>query len=155
MIDESSDLLDLPPNINSVQLIEKVHHSKNVAMPNRVVIGALADASSNSRSELDSHANMIVLGKNALCLTPQGKKMARVAAFSPTLEPMNIPVVDACIKWNNPLTGKNHFLPFEDALYVEQMDHNIIPPFLLREAGWIVNEVARIHCHDLVTDYSH
>ena len=60
---------------------------------------------------------------------------------------MNIPVVDACIKWNNPLTGKNHFLLFEDALYVEQMDNNLLPPFLLREAGWLVNDTAHIHTH--------
>ena len=154
MVDESSDTMDLPNEINSVTLIEKVRHSKNVAMPNRVVIGALKDTSPQSRSELDSHANMIVLGRNSLCLTPQGKKMARVAAFSPTLDPMNIPVVDACIKWNNPLTGKNHLFLFEDALYVEQMEHNLIPPFILREAGWMVNDTARIHAH-CPTEFTH
>ena len=84
-----------------------------------------------------------------------GKKSATVAAFSPTLEPMKIPIVDVCVKWIDPLSDDTHFLVFKDALYVEQMDHNLIPPFLLREAGWIVNEVARIHCHDLVTDHFH
>ena len=98
---------------------------------------------------------MPVFGKNCLLLSPVGKKLATVAAFSPTLEPMKIPIVDVCVKWIDPLSDDPHFLEFKDALYVEQMDHNLIPPFLLREAGWIVNEVARIHCHDLVTDYSH
>jgi hypothetical protein len=126
------------------------------------VIGALQNASVPSRTELDSHANMVVLGKHCLCLTPQGKKMARVAAFSPTLEPMDIPIVDACIRWTDPLTDKNHFLLFEDALYVEQMEHKLIPPFLLRESGWLVNDVARIHTnhvneftHSLVLEHEH
>ena len=153
-LDTTSDMMDLPPSVNSVTLLEKVRHSKNMTKPNRVVIGAVSDTSSQSRSELDSHANMIVLGKDSLCLTPQGKKMARVAAFSPTLQPMDIPVVDACIKWNDPLTGKDHFLLFEDALYVEQMEHNLLPPFLLREAGWFVNDTARIHTH-CPTEFTH
>ena len=32
------------------------------------------------------------------------------------------------------------------------MDHNLIPPFVLREAGFIVNDVLRIHCHDITKD---
>ena len=124
-----------PPSINSVYLLEKIRHSSNNTRPGRVVIGSVNNASVPSRIELDSHANMVVLGKHCLCLTPQGKKMARVAAFSPTLEPMDIPIVDACIRWTDPLTDKNHFLLFEDALYVEQMEHKLIPPFLLRESG--------------------
>ena len=32
------------------------------------------------------------------------------------------------------------------------MDHNLIPPFVLREAGFIVNDVPRIHCHDITKD---
>ena len=68
---------------------------------------------------------------------------------------MKIPIVDVCIKWIDPQTDKAHFFVFKDALYVEQMEYNLIPPFLLQEAGWIVNEVTRIHCHDLVSEYSY
>ena len=34
------------------------------------------------------------------------------------------------------------------------MDHNLIPPFVLRKAGFIVNDIPRIHCHD-ITKNSH
>ena len=133
--------------------MELVRHSKHGRGSDRLLIGGVTiDQRVITRTELDSHANMPVFGKNCLLLSPVGKKSATVAAFLPTLEPMKIPIVDVCIKWIDPQTDKTHFLVFKDALYVEQMEHNLIPPFLLREAGWIVNEVARIHCHDLVTN---
>jgi hypothetical protein len=31
-------------------------------------------------------------------------------------------------------------------LYVKSMDNNLIPPFILREAGLIVNDKPKIHC---------
>ena len=133
-----------------------MRHSKHGRGSDRLIIGGVTmDPRVITRTELDSHANMPVFGKKCLLLSPVGKKSAPVAAFSPTLEPMKIPIVDVCINWIDLQTDKAHFLVFKDALYVEQMEHNLIPPFLLREAGWIVNEVARIHCHDLVTEYSH
>ena len=141
---------------SSIRLLELVRHSKHGRGSDRLLVSDVTlNPAAITRTELESHANMPVFGENCLLLSPMGKKSAAVAAFSPILEPMKIPIVDVCVKWIDPLSDDPHFLVFEDALYVEQMDHNIIPPFLLREAGWIVNEVARIHCHDLVTDYSH
>ena len=32
-----------------------------------------------------------------------------------------------------------------NALYVESMDHNIVPPFIMREEGLEVDEQAKIH----------
>jgi hypothetical protein len=143
------------PRIASVKLLEMIRHSKNNYKGDRTVIGALVGRScALSRTELDSHANMVVLGKHCLLLSPHGKKMARVAAFSPTLEPMDIPIVTACIKWTDPNTDIDHFLQFDNALYVEQMEHNLLPPFILREAGWTVDEVPHIHT-DCVTENTH
>ena len=34
----------------------------------------------------------------------------------------------------------------QNALYVEFMDHHLIPPFIMREARLVVNDVAKIHC---------
>jgi hypothetical protein len=86
-------------HIASVKLLELIRHSTNNYKGDRTVIGALSGHSNElSRTEFDSHANIVVLGKHCLLLSPHGKKMARVAAFSPTLEPMDIPVVHACVK---------------------------------------------------------
>ena len=101
-------------HIASVKLLELIRHSKNNCKGDRMVIhrqviSAVSGHRELSRMELDSHANMVVLGRHCLLLSPHGKKMARVAAFSPTLEPMDIPVVHACIKWTDPYTDIDHF----------------------------------------------
>ena len=43
-------------------------------------------------------------------------------------------------------TNQVYLLVLRNVLYIESMDDNLIPPFILREAGLIVNERAKIHC---------
>ena len=54
-------------------------------------------------------------------------------------------VVDAMIVYEGEYSGKLYFLVARNALYVESVDHNLIPPFILREVGLIVNERPKIH----------
>ena len=42
-----------------------------------------------------------------------------------------------------------------NALYVPSMSHNLIPPFIMRKSGFIVNDVPEIHCKEpSVMDHS-
>jgi hypothetical protein len=43
----------------------------------------------------------------------------------------------------------------KNALYIPSMERNLIPPFVMREAGLIVNGVPRIHCGEELTNESH
>ena len=104
------------------------------------------------RTELDSHANMAILCQNCRLEdskepTPgkPGIRYAIVSAFSPDHKPMRVQVVDASIAYWCPINETTYILHFNDVLYVPSMDHNLIPPFVLREAGFIVNDVRRIH----------
>ena len=96
------------------------------------------------RTELDSHANMAVLGKHCFVFENSGRS-CDVSAFSPTIEKTSLPIVDAVIVYDCPYTYKSYLLMIRNALYVAEMQHNLIPPFLLREHGIIVNECAKIH----------
>ena len=42
-------------------------------------------------------------------------------------------------------TKQVYLLVLRNVLYIESMDDNLIPPFILREAGLIVNERAKIY----------
>ena len=42
-------------------------------------------------------------------------------------------------------TGKTRKFIFHNALSVPEMDHNLVPPFILGEAGLIVNDTLKIH----------
>ena len=87
-----------------------------------------------SRTELDSHANMPVVGKYAYIIAKTGKKVD-VAPFTPDYKPLTVPLVDATVRYDNPYNRKSYILVLWNALYVLSMDNNLIPPFMLREMG--------------------
>ena len=99
---------------------------------------------SNSNTELDSHANMVVLGRHAFILNLSGKT-AQVSPFTPEYDSMKeVPIVDAAVAYDCPITLKSYVLVFHNALSVSSMDHNLVPPFILREAGLEVHDIPKI-----------
>ena len=106
------------------------------------------------RTEFDSHANMAVVGKHAYILNVSGKK-ARVQPYSPNYKPQDIPIVDASVMYECPYSGNRVILVMRDALHVKEMVNNLIPPFIMREAGIQVREIPKIHMDDpSVEDYA-
>jgi hypothetical protein len=98
-----------------------------------------------SRTELDSHANMVVVGKHCLVIEWSGRT-AIVNPFTPNYEALTeVPIVDAAIRYECPFSGKEYVLLVQNALHVPAMDNNLIPPFVMREAaGLIVNDSQKI-----------
>ena len=71
---------------------------------------------------------------------------ADVNAFSDEVGSMlKVPIVDTLMVFECPFTGATFFLVARNVLYVDSMDHNLIPPFVLREAGLICNDRPLIH----------
>ena len=104
-----------------------------------------------SCTELDSHANMPVVGKHAYIIAETSKKVD-VSPFTPDYLPLTVPLVDATVRYSNPYNGKSYILVLQNALYVLLMDNNLIPPFMLREMGVTVNDVPKIHKEDPTVD---
>ena len=104
-----------------------------------------------SHTELDSHANMPVVGKHAYIIAKTGKKV-NVSPFTPDYKPLMVPLVDAMVRYDNPYNGKSYILVLWNALYVPSMDNNLIPPFMLREMGVTMNDVPKIHKEDPTVD---
>ena len=100
-----------------------------------------------SRTELDSHANMVVVGMNAYAVAYVGKTVT-VQPYRPDYKPMDVPLVDAAVQYDCPHSGTKHVVVIRNALYVPTMTNNLIPPFMIREAGVTVNDVAKIHLKD-------
>lgn len=107
------------------------------------------------RTELDSHANMAVVGRHAYILN-RSTKTVDVAPFSSEYDAMkDVPIVDAILAHDDPYSGEMYLLVLFNALYIKSMDHNLVTPFIMREAGVIVNEVAKIHVTEpTVEDHS-
>ena len=68
-----------------------------------------------------------------------------VAPFTPDYKPISVELVDAALKYECPYSGEVKILIIRRGLYVPSMTHNLIPQFMLREAGIHINEVPNIH----------
>ena len=100
---------------------------------------------STSRTECDSHANMCVVGKHCIIISRSGKTI-NVGTFSPSAGSLSVvPIVNAVIAYDCRRTNQTYLLVLWNVLYVEEMEENLISPFILREAGLIVNECAKQH----------
>ena len=106
-----------------------------------------------SRTELDSHANMPVARREAPVVEQSGKTV-EVSPFTPDYKPITVEVVNAIIQYDSPLDDKEYILVVQNALQVPSMSNNLIPLFIMCGNGIMVNECTKIHCED-PTRYNH
>ena len=100
------------------------------------------------RTELDSHANMVVLGRQAYVFEKTGRT-CNVRPFAQELGMAEgVPIVDGAIAYDCPYSNQTFILIIRNALHIPSMSHNLIPPFIMRAGGVIVNDVPKIHCAD-------
>ena len=104
----------------------------------------MEDVNKSSRTELDSHANMPVIGRNADILSKIGETVD-VAPFTPDYKPISVELVDAALKYECPYSGEVKILIIRRGLHVPSMTHNLLPPFMLSKAGIQINDVPKIH----------
>ena len=92
---------------------------------------------------LDSHASMPVLGKGCRIVSVSQFR-AEVSAFADKVGKLHkVPIVDAALLYQCPYSSEKYLLVVRNALYVPSMNHHLIPPFVMREAGVVVNEVPK------------
>ena len=67
--------------------------------------GTVEDVEDSSRTELDSHANMPVIGMNAYILSTIGETVD-VAPFTLDYKPIRVELVDAALKYDCPYSSE-------------------------------------------------
>jgi hypothetical protein len=105
------------------------------------------NSENGSRTDLDSHANVPVVGRNAYIMSDTGR-IADVNAFTPDYDSMQTSIVDAAVRYDCPCSGQMHVLALRNALFVPSMRHNLMPPFVMREAGTRVNDAPKMQSDD-------
>ena len=56
--------------------------------------------------------------------------------------------MDAVIAYDCQTSGETNLLVVRNAICVPNMDINLIPPLILREAGLVLNDTTKIHYDD-------
>ena len=98
------------------------------------------ETSEFTRTDLDSHADSPVIGRNALILHYTGQTV-NVLPFASELGSCNdVPVVQAAVAYDCPYTGQTYIGIVNNALFIERMEHNLIPPIMMRLNGLHVDE---------------
>ena len=96
-------------------------------------------------TELDSHANMVVFGNQGTNIQNTGN-VSDVNAFAEDIGMMpRVTIMDPVVAYDCPYSGEVILLVARNALFVVIMDHNLVPTFIMREAGLQVNYQAKIH----------
>ena len=102
----------------------------------------MGDYGGQTATELDSHANMAVAGANVSIIF----KSELVATITPDLPPMDdVEIGDVAMAYDDPRTGVTYILVMRNALLIPTMNHNLVPPFLIREAGLFLGETPKHH----------
>ena len=109
----------------------------------------------DSRTEINSHANIVIFGKHATILAVTGNNVG-VIPFIPDYQTLDkVSIVDVVVQYICQYMSKVYILVFRDALSVPSMYNNLNPPFLMRESVMGVKDTAKIHAMDpSVEDHS-
>jgi hypothetical protein len=110
----------------------------------RVSAATAADEDSDTRTELDSHADTCVAGANTL-LVSDDNRMVSVHAYSGEYQPIpNIPVATVAMLWVHPATGQLYNLIVHEALYFgDRVEVTLLCPNQMRANGLQVEDVPR------------
>ena len=102
------------------------------------------------RTELDSHANIVVMGNHSFSFHEVNNRICEVTHFNLSIgTAKHVPIVGPVVAYNCQYSHKTCILVFKNALYITILDYNLIPLFILNEAGLVCNEKPKIHCDNL------
>jgi hypothetical protein len=96
-----------------------------------------------TRTDLDSHADQCAIGSNSLVIHDFDRPI-NVTGFDPN-GPVhnNLRTVSAAIAYDDALTGESVILVVHQAIYIPNLDHNLLSTMQLRLNDVIVNDVPR------------
>ena len=96
---------------------------------------------------------MVVIGKQVFVFSHSGQ-YANVRAFTDEVKGIpKVPIVDAVIAYDCPKSGQTYLLVVRNDLCVPSMEHNLKPPFILRETGLVLHDTPKIHCNVPSAEY--
>ncbi len=85
------------------------------------------DSIGETTLELDSHADMCVLGRDALILLDYDRPVI-VKGYDPSLGTKTYATVSGALAYDDPVTGKVNHLVINQAIHIPHLDHHLLCP---------------------------
>ena len=80
-------------------------------------------------------------------------KTVNVGPFTSTLGSLkSVPIIDCVVAYDCPYTNETIYLSMYNVLYVKEMEENLLPPFVVRREGHILNDVPKIQVDNPTED---
>ena len=106
-------------------------------------LGSLGTKTSllEKRTELDSHADISVVGRDTALLIHDYKTPVRVQGYNGDVgERSNCRIVSAVVAYDHPASGDVYMLVIHQAILIPNMPHNLLCPMQLRDHGLTMND---------------
>ena len=132
--------------------IEPIHLAVSALLAATIGGTRVGSYGCQSVKELGSHANMAVSGKDCTIIARSGH-YATVTPFSADLPVMErIEIGDVAIAYNDLYSLETYSLVMRNALLIPTMDHNLLPPFLVRKAQLFLDKTPKVQATNLSLD---
>ena len=104
-----------------------------IAATIETIIACDAGDNEDPRTEIYSHANMVVLGAHAFIFESTNRTY-NVQPFDPSLGTASkIPIVDGAVVYKCPYTGELYVLIVRNTLHIPHLRNNLIPSLKMGE----------------------
>ena len=95
---------------------------------------------------------MVVVGSNCTVFDTTGK-FCTVNSFTESAGKLDrVPIVDAVVAYDCPYTSKVYLLLMRNTLQVSDIQVNLLPPFIVREAGLHIDDCPKSQSPDPTVD---
>ena len=111
----------------------------------------LQDGSDTGYLELDSHADIAVLGANCR-IFQETERSVDVYGYDPSHGSTSRKIVSGVFAYDNPEDGTCTLLIVHQGLHVPTMNNSLIPPYQMRENDIVVNECPKSQLTDPTVD---
>ena len=108
----------------------------------QVRVTSVTSKSKESKLDLDSHADICVLGANALLIQDHGRPV-NVLSYNPYLVDRTYQKVSGVIGYDHPIMGQTYHLVIHQAISIPCLEHHLLCPMQARVNDITINEITK------------
>jgi hypothetical protein len=119
-----------------------------------MLLGSIGRVEEANRSDLDSHADFCVCGKEVFVFNDFDREVTFTGS-DPSGETQSLRIVSAALGYNMPQSGKTVLLIVHQSILSPTLNHNLLSTMQMRLHDVIVNETPKFQSLNRIPQTSH